>query len=733
MVWKLIQNLLHGQSIVKLAFGGCRHFAGPNWPKRGIFWHAMPACSDLQQLKDCCLIIVGDGEDADAVLAKRRLEAGGRLCHILTRGIGDPRVKVQKFSNDGRFYWQPPAFCKISPFGKRLGGTMSQAWTKTGPDGIVLPDDHKLVVANIDDSLQRVHMFNGEGEVVMEMTGWVVLCPTMHIATTASVEVQDMHMKAMGTFSGRRISVGCVVSFAMLLTHFLLIIFAERSLQSQAPVAKYIFFIPSSMAISGVPMVKVLAFALCGDDLTWRQAWSVCLLGVVAGIPGAISTGMALSEAMWAFVAYTVWCIGLFWVYYSGRHRHTLRKFWPRLAWLTCVFLGTAGGLALIATSILIYASMVASNQTILAAIFLPSVTAGAEIGLVKMIEVAHCRLVCMRPSEDMTSGDQLFLVVPVTVIAVHACCEAARLMAMFIVTVADGGYSWVGSAVATFLFNLLMRSGWTSFLMFRLCKLFCGRRFAAQRFAPSGFNKLHNHSKVFGGYLRFIPIASLVTARALTYGLDVADLHPAFNISAAIAVLVLLGLEILEDVVILNEVIPPCPMPEDFLREVSGNTDPHQLFVAELRPCVSVQPCSVRSVVPTPDAELMEWRPALKRTTAGWGQSWRCGQDQALHCGLALHGLREIPLTFQVAIAWIACAAVCFPLFPAMLGAGYMLGLNDPCPVSEVWIQYFWQESPRRCWSLRHAYQWPKIFHTSIWCAFNFYITAPQLSGAAR
>ena len=655
-------------------------------------------CSDVQQLKDVCLIIVGDGEDADAVLAKRRLEAGGRLCHILTRGIGDPRVKVQKFSNDGRFYWQPPAFCKISPFGKQLGGTVSQAWTKTGPDGIVLPDDHKLVVANIDDSLQRVHMFNGEGEVVMEMTGWVVLCPTMQIATTASVEVQNMHMKAMGTFSGRRISVGCVVSFALLLTHFLLIIFAERSLQSQELVVRFVSYTGSGTVTAAVPMVRVLAFALCGDDLTWRQSWSICLVGVFAASIATLSTGMALSESICGSLGYSVWCILLCWVYYWGRHRHVLRKFWPRLAWLTCVFLGTAGGMLLIATSILIYASMVASNQTFLAAIFLPSVTAGAEIGLVKMIQVAHRRLICMRPSEDMTSGDQLFVVVPVTIMAVHCACEAARLMAIFIVTVTDGGYNWVGSAVATFLFNLLMRSGWTSFLMFRLCKLFCGRRFAAQRFAPSGFNKLHNHSKVFGGYLRFIPIASLVTARALTYGLDVADLHPAFNTSAAIAVLVLLGLEILEDVTILNEVIPPCPMPEDFLREVSGNTDPHQLFAAELRPCVSVQPCSVRSVVPTPDAELMEWCPALKRTTAGWGQSWRCGQGQALHCSLALHGLREIPWTFQVAVAWAVCGTVCFPLFPAMLGTGYMLGLNDPCPMSEVWIQYFWQESPLRC-----------------------------------
>ena len=40
--------------------------------------HAM-RCQDF---KDLCLIIVGPGGPADATLAKRRLQAGGRLAHI---------------------------------------------------------------------------------------------------------------------------------------------------------------------------------------------------------------------------------------------------------------------------------------------------------------------------------------------------------------------------------------------------------------------------------------------------------------------------------------------------------------------------------------------------------------------------------------------------------------------------------------------------------------------------
>jgi len=106
-----------------------------------------------------------------------------------------------------------------------------------------------------------------------------------------------------------------VVSFALLLTHFLLIIYAERSLQSQALVIRFFSFAISSTVTAAGPMVRVLAFALCGDDLTWRQAWSIYLFGLVALLIATLSTGMALSESICGSFGYGVWCIGLCWVY----------------------------------------------------------------------------------------------------------------------------------------------------------------------------------------------------------------------------------------------------------------------------------------------------------------------------------------------------------------------------------------------------------------------------------
>ena len=91
---------------------------------------------DDQRFKDHCLIIVGNGGKADEVLAKRRLAAGGRLAHFLTRP-DDPRVTFSA-SADGLEYdfftWQPPkGTMGISSFARKLQGKPRTFWTKTGP------------------------------------------------------------------------------------------------------------------------------------------------------------------------------------------------------------------------------------------------------------------------------------------------------------------------------------------------------------------------------------------------------------------------------------------------------------------------------------------------------------------------------------------------------------------------------------------------------------------------
>ena len=56
-----------------------------NHLRRHLFRKISPA---MEFPGDLCLIIVGPGEEAEEVLIRRRLAAGGRVLHILTQGIG---------------------------------------------------------------------------------------------------------------------------------------------------------------------------------------------------------------------------------------------------------------------------------------------------------------------------------------------------------------------------------------------------------------------------------------------------------------------------------------------------------------------------------------------------------------------------------------------------------------------------------------------------------------------
>lgn len=65
-----------------------------------------------QSYRDHCLIVIGPGTLAEEVLAKRRLNAGGRLLHVLTDQNdqnSEERVVVKAFQDlEGCFFWQPP-------------------------------------------------------------------------------------------------------------------------------------------------------------------------------------------------------------------------------------------------------------------------------------------------------------------------------------------------------------------------------------------------------------------------------------------------------------------------------------------------------------------------------------------------------------------------------------------------------------------------------------------------
>ena len=87
-------------------------------------------------------------------------------------------------------------------------------------------------------------------------------------------------------------------------------------------------------------------------------------------------------------------------------------------------------------------------------------------------------------------------------------------------------------------------------YVAFQTAKWIMGAPCAVAFAAPTAWSKLHDEIRIYSGYLRFVVPLSLVAARALYYGgLSWAGPRaPAFNVSAAIAIVVLLIFEVLED-----------------------------------------------------------------------------------------------------------------------------------------------------------------------------------------
>ena len=76
---------------------------------------------------------------------------------------------------------------------------------------------------------------------------------------------------------------------------------------------------------------------------------------------------------------------------------------------------------------------------------------------------------------------------------------------------------------------------------------------------APTVFGKLHDQIKIYAGYFRFPAVIALVVARLLVFQ-DFSlsgPSAPIFTVYAAVALLSMMILEMLEDVVVIRQIIP--------------------------------------------------------------------------------------------------------------------------------------------------------------------------------
>ncbi|CAE7684580.1 unnamed protein product [Symbiodinium sp. CCMP2456] len=482
--------------------------------------------------------------------------------HIQTRGLDDDRVSVLAFEElDTCFFWQPPQM-QTSKFGKRLGPSFRTYWSKTGPDAVELLDSQRLQIYMVGGQMRHLRILESSDSIAAEVSGFVVRNVDAEMARELSVDVASQDLKACGTFSFRYMVLSTLILLAWHVTRWIISIhYEQRAHLGQLP-----WWRGTLVTINGV------VFCTWGLFETWSASLAgerpTCLTTCVGLL---LCFGFAIVGTFAQIADYPLSLMGLTGLflggptslYYLTRANHHQRELFPCAMWTFAQLMGTVG-CSILLSCIVVFYVLLLEDQVLVATVLLPLATAAVEAGTVMGCKLAYKRLVVSR--RPAIPGDTSYIALPYMLIAAHSFCESARLVASFSGAVTSGSFSWVGSALLTLTLNILVRLGWTRYLMF----LFLRRLHPSlgSLAVPSGWTKLHDEVKIYAGYFRFIVVASLVCARAIYYGDMSFDgpKAPAFNFSAGCSLVVLLVLEILEDKVVIGELLPMSPIPPEML-----------------------------------------------------------------------------------------------------------------------------------------------------------------------
>jgi len=666
---------------------------------------------DDQRFKDHCLIIVGNGGKADEILSKRRLEAGGRLAHFLTDGPDDSRV-VLRGGDDGAQYdfftWQPPkANMRISRFAQQLGAKRRTFWTKIGPDGVELGQEHHLTIGlGVTGKPRHVTLTDEDGNIIVEMSGEVVVDPDVKTAESLPVEVKNTELKAFGVFSWRFALPSMLFHLLWQIAKISLSIQFEQSAESgKVPWFRNLLAALNWCLTQQPICVEMVSMALTGTPPTL----STHVVGNLASTIAIMAVSpFALSEFALCLTGISAMIATIPWYYFQTIGVDDRRRFFSHFLWATAQSVGTTGCYALYGGIAQAYAFLVSSGQSLVATFFLPFATAFAEIGLVVFIRIMYDKFVHRKKTspEESLVGDQIFIPAPCVIMAAHAYAEGCRLTATFSGAITSGGWSWIPTSILGIALNLAARLGWSRFLLIQLGKKMWGGPKAMSLFAPTGWSKYHDELKIYAGYFRFASVLALVAARAAAYGFGDGDgqsPHPAFNQSALFVIICGFCGEIIEDEIVTKELLPVNPAGPGLLK-MNGdgdNADPAQLITLEHLP--NVQEGDTWRL-----SELGSGGTLSKRTTSGflgsgeeaadmkpeesikkvvslgtmetdvWSRlrKW-FGQPRQVNPSPSLHGLRELPFAVQFAFVGIVCEFT-LGLLGLLVGHGYMRGTCD-------------------------------------------------------
>eukprot|EP00913_Durusdinium_trenchii_P030042 g28152.t1 len=583
----------------------------------------------------------------DAAAAKpkvllRRLAAGGRLAHFQTQGPGDPRISQHSIEDDRRFdyfTWQPPSSkMQVSNFAQRLQGRRRTFWTKNGPDGVELEEGHRLSInAGVDGKKRHVSLSDAEGNVLVSMSGEVVLDVDEDTAKNLAVEVRNTEINAFGSFSWRFVRLAMLIQLVWQVSKlYLSIAFEQDATVGKVPWARNLLSSLSWSLTGQIVCTEMWCYSLTGEAAT-VATHVVANLSSTAGI--MLVSYFQFSEFFLCFVgAISGLATAPGFQYFNTMDRHPERR--------------------------RIYDWLVHSKRD-------------AE-GLGPLV------------------GDQIYVAAPCLIFSAHGFAEACRLAATLAGAINSGGFAWVPTTCLGIALNLSARLGWSRFALMQITKKLRGGPAAMAIFAPTGWSKFHDELKIYCGYYRFVLVLALCAVRAIIYrsfsAVD-APLAPAFNLSATILIPVLLTAEFIEDHIVTNELLPINPAGPGLLKinAAGDNADPCQLITLEHLPSVAendpwkmmeLQTASRRSKMNF-DMSNCEGPPQKTVSlsfseTYVWARLRRWfGQPRSLNSSPALHGLRELP--FRIHLSFIGIVAeFTAGLLGLLVGAGYMRGL---CP----------------------------------------------------
>lgn len=643
--------------------------------------------------------------------------AGGRLVHILTQGVNDPRVKCEAFSDVEGFLWRPPgATYATSSLGRKLGIGPRNYWFKTGLDAIKLHPEHTMTVLQ-GHGIGQVLIRDEDDQAQVEISGCVICNPDQEQSENFDVRVANPGLRPFGTFSSRNMIAAWILCIVLQFMLFRWSIHFEQHHSGWVDMLPWWRYV--RLCAAGLKIVPTFGM-FCAQSL-WCKPKLSCLESALT-----MFSAVGVASVLWfwsdgelaLFPTYLAGYTGTFLGVAGCAVCSTLARPEERSQLRRMVLWSVVAGVAVyVSVSLqvgvcLSYAALLAANWTFVAAVFLPQATLLVEMGAVAVLRKLYCGLLWPLHSGEFAAevGDQFGMVVPTCILLAHATAEGTRLAAMFAGAVTSQNYWWLGSAVNTLLLNLSARLGWSRFWAFKIMNALIG---PTRLLFPTAWNVLHDHLKLFGGYCRFIPLWSLIFARAWAYGVSFEGAKaPAFNIPAAVAAVVLFLLEILEDLLIVHEVLPVAPIPEAVIQRHRsfGNNDPRQLFTMEMRPNVSNLSKSPEAVnlgkshafkPVVPSSELLDHMVAESavgpRRSHSQLRAW-LGQERYLTPSLLLHGLRPMPF-FCTASLVLVMAELTYTLFNSLLGPGFLLGVvEEPCPRAER-LQRFWMEDlPLSC-----------------------------------